>query len=147
MFLLSVGIGFFAGRISVKIDASSDLSPISEAAEASEILPTVTLRSIGNNAVTGSYSGDVRVMGSTTTAEQRNGEFTVPLSDLVSTGTVGAGPTALDTRYPYVASKNSEVYHVISASASSRIKPENRVYFASKEEAEKKGFRPGTDVK
>lgn len=131
----------------MKVDALSDSSTIRAGGQASEILPTVTLRSIGNNAVTGSYSGDVRVMGSTTTAEQRNGEFTVSLSDIASVGGTTEGATALDTRYPYVASKNSEVYHVISASASSRIKPENRVYFTSKEEAEKKGFRPGTDVK
>lgn len=147
MFLLAIGIGFVAGRISVKVDGLADVSAIRASGQASNILPTVTLRKIDNNAVTGSYRGDVRIAGSTTTAEQRGGEFSVPLSDIASTAGATAGATALDTNYPYVASKNSEVFHAVSAPVAKRIKPENRVYFASREEAQKKGFRPGTDVK
>lgn len=146
VFLLAVGIGFFAGRISVKVDALSDAVAIKEAGQISEIVPTVTLRAISHNAVTGSYSGEVRVMGTKTTAEQRNGEFTLPLSDVTSSVGGSTGATALDANYPYVASKNSTLYHPITATAATRIKPENRVYFKTREEAEKRGFRPGSDV-
>lgn len=42
----------------------------------------------------------------------------------------------------FVGSKNSNKYHLPSCAAAKRIKPENRVCFASKEEAEKRGYVP-----
>lgn len=42
----------------------------------------------------------------------------------------------------FVGSKNSNKYHLPSCTAAKRIKPENRVCFASKEEAEKRGYVP-----
>lgn len=42
----------------------------------------------------------------------------------------------------FVGSKNSTKYHLTTCAAAKRIKPENRVCFASKEEAEKRGYRP-----
>jgi hypothetical protein len=42
----------------------------------------------------------------------------------------------------FVGSKNSDKYHLPSCSAAKRIKAENRVCFASKEEAEKRGYVP-----
>lgn len=40
-----------------------------------------------------------------------------------------------------VASKNGEVYHYVWCSGAKRIKEENKIYFNSKEEAEKAGYR------
>lgn len=42
----------------------------------------------------------------------------------------------------FVGSKNSNKYHLPTCAAAKRIKPENRVCFASKEEAEKRGYVP-----
>jgi len=44
--------------------------------------------------------------------------------------------------YQIVASKNGEVYHYVWCSGAKRIKEENKIYFKSKEEAEKAGLRP-----
>lgn len=41
---------------------------------------------------------------------------------------------------PYVGSRNSDKYHLATCAVAKRIKPENRVCFASKEEAEKRGY-------
>jgi len=41
-----------------------------------------------------------------------------------------------------VASKNGEAYHYIWCPGAKRIKDENKIYFNSKEEAEKVGYRP-----
>ena len=51
----------------------------------------------------------------------------------------GASPTKR-TECPYVGSKNSNKYHLASCAVAKRIKPENRLCFASKEEAEKRGY-------
>ncbi len=42
----------------------------------------------------------------------------------------------------FVGSKNSNKYHLPSCTVAKRIRPENRVCFASKEEAEKRGYSP-----
>jgi len=47
----------------------------------------------------------------------------------------------------YVASKNGEVYYLPWCGGVSRIKEENRVWFVSKEEAEKRGYRPAKNCK
>ncbi len=46
----------------------------------------------------------------------------------------------------YVGSKNSNKYHLPDSSTAKRIKEENKVWFQSKEEAEAKGYVPGSGV-
>ncbi|OGZ32572.1 MAG: hypothetical protein A3H02_00320 [Candidatus Niyogibacteria bacterium RIFCSPLOWO2_12_FULL_41_13] len=41
-----------------------------------------------------------------------------------------------------VGSKNSNLYHYTWCSGAKRIKEENKIYFSSKEEAEKAGYKP-----
>ncbi len=47
----------------------------------------------------------------------------------------------------YVASVNSNLYHDKSCPTVSRIKPENQVWFASREEAEAAGYSPSVCTK
>lgn len=47
----------------------------------------------------------------------------------------------------YVASKNSTKYHLPSCSGAKRIKEENKVWFNSKEEAERAGYEPAKNCK
>lgn len=42
----------------------------------------------------------------------------------------------------YVASKSSDKYHLPWCAGAQRIKEENKIWFASKEEAEKAGYKP-----
>ncbi len=42
----------------------------------------------------------------------------------------------------FVGSRNSNKYHLATCAVAKRIKPENRVCFPSKEEAEKRGYIP-----
>ncbi len=44
-----------------------------------------------------------------------------------------------------VGSKNSSVYHFPWCSGAQRIKEENKIYFSSKEEAEKAGYKPAAN--
>lgn len=43
----------------------------------------------------------------------------------------------------FVGSRNSDLYHLPTCAPAKRIKPENIVCFASKEDAENRGYKPG----
>lgn len=47
----------------------------------------------------------------------------------------------------YVASKNGSKYHLPWCSGASTIKEENKIWFNSKEEAEKAGYTPASNCK
>ncbi len=47
----------------------------------------------------------------------------------------------------YVASKNGTKYHFPWCSGASTIKEENKIWFSSKEEAEKSGYTPASNCK
>lgn len=47
----------------------------------------------------------------------------------------------------YVASREGEAYHLPWCSGAQRIKPENRVWFATQEEAQQAGYRPAANCK
>lgn len=58
-------------------------------------------------------------------------------------GKASSASGATQTACMFVGSKNSTKYHSPSCSYAKRIKPENRVCFASKEDAEKRGYVAG----
>jgi len=47
----------------------------------------------------------------------------------------------------YVASKNGKLYYTVTCKASNRIKEENKVYFDTREDAEKSGYAWATSCK
>ena len=47
----------------------------------------------------------------------------------------------------YVASKNGKMYYSLDCSGAKRIKPENEVWFSTKEDAEKSGYSLSTTCK
>ncbi len=47
----------------------------------------------------------------------------------------------------YLGSQRGSVYHLPWCSGAQRIKEENKIWFQSKEEAERKGYRPATNCK
>lgn len=47
----------------------------------------------------------------------------------------------------YVASKNGSVYHLPWCSGAQRISEKNKIFFNSKEEAERAGYRPAGNCK
>lgn len=56
-------------------------------------------------------------------------------------------PTPPATTGKYVGSKSGTRYYLPTCSGVSRIKEENRVWFATKEEAESRGLLPATNCK
>jgi len=58
-----------------------------------------------------------------------------------------AAPQQTAQQSGYVASKNGTAYHFPWCSGAQRIKEENKVWFASKAEAEAAGYRPASTCK
>jgi len=55
--------------------------------------------------------------------------------------------TAIPAQGGYVASKNSDKYHLPWCSGAQRISEANKVWFSTKEEAEKAGYTPAGNCK
>ena len=73
--------------------------------------------------------------------------ISVPLQASVAEAALVSERPAVQVPSPgkcaFVGSRNSDKYHLPKCAAAKRIKPENLVCFASKEEAEKKGYVAG----
>lgn len=55
--------------------------------------------------------------------------------------------SAQDTNTQYVGSKNGTKYHLPTCPGAKQIKEENKVYFASKADAQKAGYTPASNCK
>ena len=66
------------------------------------------------------------------------------ISSVKTPGTTPAGGDAKKAAL-LVGSKNGRVYHFPWCSGAQRIKEENKIYFSSKEEAQKAGYRPAAN--
>ncbi|CAN5732140.1 hypothetical protein BH11PAT2_BH11PAT2_07130 [soil metagenome] len=67
----------------------------------------------------------------------------LPAQPAAAAGAISPSSTA----HNYVASKTGSKYYLPSCGTVSRIKEENRVYFATKSDAEKAGYEPSTSCK
>lgn len=83
--------------------------------------------------------------------------ITIPSSPETVAGEIGSVPVAVQEIKPvgepvvavqttspclFVGSKNSNKYHLSTCAVAKRIKPENRICFTNKEEAERRGYVP-----
>lgn len=80
-----------------------------------------------------------------TVAETQNDEKTQIITENQSaeaTPKTASIETKAAGQCPFVGSRNSNKYHLSTCAVAKRIKPENKVCFASKEDAEKRGYIP-----
>lgn len=66
-----------------------------------------------------------------------------PASLSTKQDTSSSGSVAIPKDCRFVGSKNSDKYHLSSCAVAKRIKPENRVCFASEDDARAKGYKAG----
>jgi len=148
VFFLAMAVSFFAGQISVQLPTSDNRdTPMVALGQTSAFVPTLQITSADKGVLSGvSNSKDLRVfVGGQMAVIREDGSLLLDTTGLTErmSGATEAGETA---SYPYVASKNSKLYHRVGSSAANRISPANKVYFQSKAEAESKGFQPGSGV-
>lgn len=64
-----------------------------------------------------------------------------------NTAVASSAPGAISEKGAYVASKSGTKYHLPWCPGAKQIKESNKIYFASKEDAEAKGYTPATNCK
>jgi len=81
------------------------------------------------------------VAGASVCPEQA--EKSIPINPSVKTASAPTETNATNDnqKCSFVASKNSNKYHLLTCRYAQNIKPENKVCFSSKEEAESRGFQ------
>jgi hypothetical protein len=94
-------------------------------------------------------------LGRLSTVESTKGEIRIEYPNAVTrtlgeTGGLAAAGASIDATVSteggeFVASKNSTVYHLPWCSGAKRINDANKIYFASKGEAEAAGYRPAAN--
>lgn len=149
-FLLVLGLGFFAGRLSGRVEHAETSEPIRQVSDISTAVPTINFTAADKGLLYGSSNGkELRIFVQDQIVEHKpDGSFfidTGSIKQVALTGNNNSG--GANEKYLFVASKNSSLYHPVGSSTANRIKAENKVYFLSREEAESKGFSPGSDVK
>ena len=65
--------------------------------------------------------------------------------DTNNTHTTNKIRSAANILYIYIASKNGTSYHLPTCPGAKQIKPENKIEFTSKEEAESRGYKPAAN--
>lgn len=96
----------------------------------------------GNIAVSGQQ--DAQVIKSVASEAVKAENVSVPSS----TNTANATPVSgAETQKGYVASKSGTKYHLSWCGSAKQIKEENKIWFATKEEAEKVGYSPASNCK
>lgn len=78
--------------------------------------------------------------------EQRKTPISIEYADM-EPAAAGESAAAAWASGAYVASKNSDKYHLPWCSGAVRISEENKIWFASKEEAEAAGYTPAGNCK
>lgn len=68
-----------------------------------------------------------------------------PLLQETNRGVASPSASPLLGKGRYVASKSGKYYHYPWCPGAQRIKEENKIWFATKEEAEKRGYRPAAN--
>jgi len=73
---------------------------------------------------------------------EREGELLISGNDKGIQGIDSSNEISTESQIEkrYVASKNGKMYYSLGCSGAKRIKPENEVWFSTKEEAEKSGY-------
>lgn len=71
----------------------------------------------------------------------------LPASVIAAEGGIPTPAPSMPAGGQYVASKNGSAYYLPYCGGARNIKEENKVWFASKEEAEAKGYRPAKNCK
>lgn len=109
-----------------------------------DIFLAVVIISVG---ATGFFLGRLSLL-----EDERRSALSIEIPSIAETG--GAGPTLPAGEMGgggspglYVGSKNGSTYHLPWCSGATRIKEGNKIWFATKEEAESKGYSPAGNCK
>jgi hypothetical protein len=134
--LMTACSGYLLGRITtVRVTLPS--TPVTVTYETGTLIPVVTLDETVDGMVTGSMKGTVRLfVNNAYVLAESGGSFRFPITPLLKSYHDIAVPSGMR----FVASKRGKKYYPIASASASALAPQNRIYFRTREEAEKAGF-------
>lgn len=135
--IVLVGLsGYIAGRV-VTLRQFAD-PPFRLEPDTRPHVPVVQVERREKGVIVGHINGDVRVFwGDTMVIPDGSGAFRIAEGPLVEEVTVEV-PDGMQ----FVASHKGKKYYSVTSPMGERIKPENRVYFPTADDAEASGFLP-----
>lgn len=163
--LLTAVTGYLTGRIIDTHIAMASVPPLAVVPDTRPRVPVVHIDGIRNGFIEGTMNSGARlIIGDTYVIPTKSADDTDPSSErhpehVSLSGVEGRGvkgemrfsiPAAsflvdhvaveVPAGMRFVASKSGKKYYPVDSAAGSRLKPENRVYFATEEEARGAGF-------
>ncbi len=136
--IVLVGLsGYIAGRM-VSLEQFAD-PPFRLEPDLRPHVPVVQVEGMREGVVRGHISGDVRVFwGDQMILPDGSGAFQIAEDVLLTEEMVVKIPDGMQ----FVASRKGKKYYSVTSALGERIKPANRVYFPTADEAEASGFLP-----
>lgn len=128
---------------SLKSDKGHDIALVSVL-----IMLAVGSFALGRLSVEGDFHPTVTIRPAETKTNKTTEAQAAPAAvAVVKRGTESTGSAESTAGGKYVASKSGSAYHLPWCSGAQRIKEENKIYFNSKEDAEKAGYHPAGNCK
>lgn len=136
--IVLVGLsGYIAGRVWT-LQQFAD-PPFRLEPDTRQRIPVVQVEGVREGMIVGRISGDVRVFwGDDMVLPDGSGSFRLR-SDILLTEEV---QVQIPEGVRFVASRKGKKYYPVTSAMGERIKPENRVYFPTADDAEASGFLP-----
>lgn len=133
-------LGYLLGSFLLTVERVAAPAPVRIARVRSPRAPFVHVREISNGRIIGTVGTGARlVIGKTVVVPEHDRTFEIAASPfLVNVIDVPVPHGAL-----FVASRRGKNYYPVAARAAERLKPENRIYFRTGEEAEEMGYKRG----
>jgi len=134
---------FWLGRLSVQYQIHQDLSPVQIVPEINPKIPMIEIMDIANGQIIGMVNtSEIRIKsGESVAVPDDNNEFVLNIQHL---GFLGERVPILKHQIPewaqFVASKNGKYFYELDEGSAKNLSVENRVYFASEEEAVGAGY-------
>lgn len=134
--LLAVLLGYLIGRITT-VRLSLPDAPLTLREDTRPTVPVVQIQGIRDGQLSGVIQGEVRVfLDGAQILSGEDGSFHAAAGPLLTNEVRVVVPPGSR----FVASSRGSKYYPVDSSRGAQIVPENRVYFASAEEAEQAGF-------
>ena len=135
--ILAAAFGYLAGRIIDTHIAMASVSPLAVVPDTRPRVPVVNIEGIRNGFIEGMMSSGARlIIGETYVVPTASGTIRVAAAPFLTNHVTVEVPVGMR----FVASKAGKKYYPVNSAAGSRLKPENRVYFATEEEARRAGY-------
>jgi hypothetical protein len=143
LLILTGVLVFWFGRLSIQYEISKTVPPVQIVTEVNQKIPMIEIIDIQNAKIVGSVNkSEIRIRSGESVAVP-NDEYQFEL-DIQHLGYIGDKRPVVVHQVPewaqFVASKSGKYFYELDEKSAKNLSVENRVYFATQEEAVKAGF-------